>query len=115
MERYPLLLRSNCILNFKGNIELMYAPFLDETVPFFVFTKYARYGFDNANLVILRPIVICISVGIIGPSKSVFTGGIQSQVLSMIIAASIVTCVSTSMILTIKITNKLKIDPDNVI
>lgn len=123
LEKYPLLLQSNCILNFKGNIELIYALYLSSMrqSPIFVFKKYARYAFDNANLVILQSIVIGITVGIIGVSKSVFTGGIQPQVLSTIIAASIVTCVSTSLMfiiclfLTIEISKKLNIDPDNVI
>lgn len=123
LDRYPLLLQANCILNFKGNVELIYALYLSSMrqSPFFVFQKYGRYAFDNANLVILQSIVIGISVGIIGVSKSVFTGGIQPQVLSTIIAASIVTCVSTSMMfiiclfLTIEVSKKLNIDPDNVI
>ncbi|KAF9762354.1 Solute carrier family 41 member 2 [Nosema granulosis] len=123
LDKYPLLLQSNCILNFKGNIELIYALYISSLrqSPFFHFPKYVRYAFDNANVVILQSIVIGISVGFIGVSKSVLTGGIQLQVLSTIIAASVVTCLITtimfivSLFVTIEIAKQLKIDPDNVI
>lgn len=123
LSRYHLLLQANCLLTFKGNVELIYALYVSSMrqSPFFLFKKYSRYAFDNANLLLLQSTVIGLSVGIIGASKSVLVDGVQPQVISTIIAASLITCVATTIMftvclfVTIEVSRLLKMDPDNFI
>jgi solute carrier family 41 len=123
LEDYHLLLQSNCILNFKGNIELIYALYISSMRQsrIFMFKKYVRYAFDNANILMLQSIVIGLSVGSIGASKSIFVNGVNPKVLSTIMTSSLITCISTTLMfiiclfVTIEISKKSNIDPENVL
>lgn len=123
LEDYHLLLQSNCILNFKGNIELIYALYISSMRQsrIFMFKKYVRYAFDNANILMLQSIVIGLSVGSIGASKSIFVNGVNPKVLSTIMTSSLITCISTTfmfiicLFVTIEISKKSNIDPENVL
>lgn len=116
---YPLLLQSNCILNFKGNIELLFALYLSSMRQnsIITYSKYLRYTFDNSNLVLLQSLTIGFTVGIIGISKCIF----DIRILSNILTTSIITCTSTTILfilflyLTIEFSKKINVTPDNVI
>jgi solute carrier family 41 len=120
---YPLLLQTNCILNFKGNVELLFALYLSSMRQnsIITYSKYLRYVFDNANLVLIQSIIIGFTVGIIGISKCVFDGIFDMYILSNILTTSLITCVSTTILfilflyLTIELSKQINVTPDNVI
>lgn len=123
IKMYPVLLLSNCILNFKGNIELLYAMYLSSMRKnsFISYKSYLKYTFDNANLVLFQSIIIGFTVGIIGISKIVLCGKINSHICTVIMATSLISCFITSLLfiftlfLTIELSEYFNIDPDNII
>lgn len=123
IKMFPVLLLSNCILNFKGNIELLYAMYLSSMRKnrFISYKAYLKYTFDNGNLVLFQSIVIGFTVGIIGISKIVLCGKVDSHVCTVIMTTSLISCFLTSIIfiftlyLTIEFSEYFNIDPDNVI
>ncbi|WUR02392.1 mgtE domain-containing protein [Vairimorpha necatrix] len=123
LKIYPILLQSNCILNFKGNIELLYALYLSSMRlnDYLNYKKYLRYAFDNGYLVLLQSITIGITIGIIGISKLVLSGIFDIKIFLNIFTTSLVTCtVSTLLFIlflyfTIEFSKYCDITPDNVV
>lgn len=123
MQKFPILLQSNCILNFKGNVELLYALYLSSLRQndCVTYEKYLRYVFDNGNLVLLQSITIGITIGIIGIARSILVGIFELKLLTTILTTSLVTCTITTLIfilllyLTIEFSKWMSISPDNVI
>ncbi|KAF7683273.1 Solute carrier family 41 member 2 [Astathelohania contejeani] len=120
---YPILLLSTCILAFKGNIELIFGMHLSSVTqaPNMTSNKYAVYAIDNGCLVIAQSIIIGLTIGIVGTSKSIISDGFDTPLMIRIISSCIISCLISSLIIVailipaIWITYGLGINPDNVV
>lgn len=123
-EKYPLLLMSSCISSFKGNAELILAMHLS-TMSQSVnmqHSRYNRYIFDNSCMVLSQSIVIGLSVGLVAAAKILITMRGRGHIyIIRIVASCLVSCFLSSlliifmMIVAIKASLCLKINPDNVV
>ncbi|TBU09867.1 hypothetical protein CWI39_0027p0040 [Hamiltosporidium magnivora] len=123
IQYYPILLISNCILNFKGNAELIYALHISSlsNSTSCSLKKYIRYSFDNSCLLLSQSIIIGLTVGLIGIAKNIFSYPLVFKNLIRILPICLVSCtLSTAfivvlLIVAIGITKKCNINPDNVV
>lgn len=119
----PVLLQANCILAFKGNVELIFAMYLSSMSqsPFFLYGKYFRYVFDNANLVLAQSTMIGLIIGLIGVAKNLVSGMTDPGLNMAILASSMISCTLTSvafillLLVSIELSKSLRINPDNII
>lgn len=123
LQDVPILLEANCILTFKGNVELIFAMYLSSMSqsPFFLYRKYFRYVFDNSNLVLAQSAAIGFTIGVIGIGKNVISGISDTGLNLAILASSLISCTLTSvafiilLIVSIELSKYMKINPDNII
>eukprot|EP00919_Chromeraceae_sp_WS-2016_P066610 GHVR01157577.1.p1 GENE.GHVR01157577.1~~GHVR01157577.1.p1 ORF type:complete len:248 (+),score=1.49 GHVR01157577.1:370-1113(+) len=123
LKDIPILLEANCILTFKGNVELIFAMYLSSMSqsPFFLYGKYFRYVFDNSNLVLAQSAGIGLIIGGIGIVKNLMSGISDEKVNMAILASSLISCALTSiafiilLIISIELSKYMNINPDNMI
>lgn len=119
----PVILEANCILAFKGNIELIFAMYLSSMSqsPLFMYRKYFRYVFDNSNLVLAQSAIIGLTIGLIGVIGSILSGDPTPRLALSILTGSLVSCTLTSvafialLIVSIELSKLMDINPDNII
>ena len=121
--KYSLLMSTNCIISFKGNVELILAMNLStmsQSVNAQGF-KYGRYALDNSCFTLAQSIAIGASVGLVSAVRaaSMHSDGYLSA--NRIVASCMACCfVSSSLIVVAIITavelcKTLQMDPDYII
>lgn len=123
LKDIPILLEANCILTFKGNVELIFAMYLSSMSqsPFFLYARYFRYVFDNSNLVLAQSATIGFIIGLIGIVKNLASGTSDMEVNLAILASSLISCTLTSvafiilLVASIELSKYVNINPDNII
>jgi solute carrier family 41 len=123
LANIPIILEANCILSFKGNVELIFAMYLSSLSqsPFRSYRKYARYAFDNSSLVLAQSTIIGLTIGLLGILKGFLFGKAGIDFILGIIVSSMLSCLLTSiafiaiLLVSIEASLFLDIDPDNII
>ncbi|KHN69888.1 hypothetical protein M896_040830 [Ordospora colligata OC4] len=123
LDGIPILLQTNCILAFKGNIELIFALYLSSLSQSSVFSykKYFRYIFDNSNLVIAQSAVIGLVIGLLGIISNLLIGETDTGINVVVLTASLISCIISSilfimlLVTSIEASKLFEINPDNII
>ncbi|ADM11323.1 uncharacterized protein Eint_040320 [Encephalitozoon intestinalis ATCC 50506] len=119
----PVILEANCILAFKGNIELTFAMYLSSMSqsPLFIYRRYFRYVFDNSSMVLAQSVAIGLVIGLIGMAGGILSGGLSEGLGLSILAGALVSCILTSilfiilLVISIELSKFMDINPDNII
>lgn len=119
----PIILETNCILAFKGNIEVIFAMYLSSMShsPLFVYKKYFIYVFDNSNLVLAQSAIIGFTIGLIGIIGVTLSGELHTSLGLSILTGSLVSCILTTvlfivlLVISIEVSKFVGINPDNII
>lgn len=122
-ELYPILLLSNCILSFKGNIELIYGMHLSSLTQIknHRVKEFLKYAFDNGCLVLAQSTIIGFSVGILGLARNIMVKiSFVSMTIKVISICLISSFLSSLIIICMLIPSVLfafevGINPDNII
>jgi solute carrier family 41 len=123
LAKVPIILEANCILSFKGNIELIFAMCLSSMSqsPLYDYRKYVRYAFDNSNLVLAQSTIIGFTIGLLGIAKSVLLEKSDVDFILGVVVGSMLSCLLTSiafiaiLVMAIEISQSLRVNPDNII
>ncbi|AFN82803.1 hypothetical protein EROM_040340 [Encephalitozoon romaleae SJ-2008] len=119
----PIILETNCILSFKGNIEVIFAMYLSSMShsPLFIYKNYFIYVFDNSNLVLAQSAIIGLTIGLVGIIGTTLSGELHTGLGLAIVTGSLVSCILTTilfiilLVISIEVSKILGINPDNII
>lgn len=120
---FPIILISNCLLSFKGNIELIYAMYLSSStqVQNHTIDRYLKYAFENGCLVLTQSIVIGISIGLLGLARNVIGNVIENNIFPRMMAVCVLSSFLSTVIIVVLLVPavlvalELGINPDNIV
>lgn len=122
-SKYSLLLVSNCVISFKGNVELLLATNFSTMCQSVNMqgAEYNRYIFDNSCFVLFQSVIIGLGAGLVSVAKLLLKDRSGHGYILRIFTSYVVACFVSSLmvilvlVMAIKATLFLRVDPDHIV